>query len=91
MAILIQNVSFRRLKDGTFTMTATVPAGAKRSELVAFEDAEDGCELHEAGRVITLDEKASERFASIFRDLSGVVDKYTPKPAESPLFEGSEQ
>lgn len=90
MSIIIQNVTFRRLKDGSFTMTGTVPAGVKRSELVVFEDADGGCELYEAGRVVTLDERASEKFASLFRDIESVIEKHTPQPAEQPLFEGSE-
>lgn len=82
MSIIIQNVAFRRLKDGSFTMTGTVPAGVKRSELVVFEDADDGCELHEAGRVITIDERASEKFAALFTGIDDVMARFrgTPKP-----------
>jgi hypothetical protein len=77
----IYNVSVRKLKDGSFSGSFSIPSGIKRSEIVQFEDAES-CELFESGRVITLNEQASEKFMDILDDINRIHGKYNPKPKE---------
>lgn len=54
---------------------------ASKEERKALADLEgEEIEVHPAGRIITLDEQASEKFAAIISDLDAVLNRYRKQP-----------
>ncbi len=79
----VYDIAVRKLKDGSYTGTFTIPAGVKRSEIVAYEDAEPGeCELRigAADEPVSVDMQATSKLAFVMNELRGILRIVEPEP-----------
>lgn len=94
----VYDIAVRKLKDGSYTGTFTIPAGVKRSEIVAYEDAEPGeCELRiGAADPVSVDIHATSKLAFVMNELRGILRVVAPEEesatvvADAPLFPEAE-
>ncbi len=78
----VYDIAVRKLKDGIYTGTFTIPAGVKRSEIVAYEDAEPGeCELRigAADEPVSVDMQATSKLAFVMNELRGILRIVEPE------------
>lgn len=77
----IYNVAVRKLKDGSFTGSFTIPAGVKRSEIVPYEDADEGgCELMLPGEAAQIKvDRPAEKLAFVMNELRGILRIVEPE------------